>query len=52
MGLRYTETNLKPRQDSIGIYLGGETPFGPVFIGYGYSNSSGYSNAYLLIGTP
>ena len=52
MGLRYTETGLKPRQDSIGVYLGGETPFGPIFIGYGYSNSSGYSNAYLLIGAP
>jgi NTE family protein len=49
---RYTETTLKPWQNSIGIYLGGETPIGPVFVGYGYSSTSGYSNAYLLIGTP
>ncbi len=52
MGTRYTETELKPRQDSVGMYLGGETPIGPVFVGYGYSPSSGYSNAYLLIGVP
>jgi len=52
MGTRYTETTLKPKQNSVGIYLGGETPIGPVFIGYAYSPSSGYSNAYLLIGTP
>jgi NTE family protein len=51
MGLRYTETQLKATQNSIGLYLGGETPIGPVFIGYGYSPSSGYSNAYLSIGT-
>jgi NTE family protein len=52
MSKRYTETHLKPWQNSIGIYLGGETPIGPVFVGYGYSSTSGYSNAYLLIGTP
>jgi NTE family protein len=52
MGLRYTETTLAAWQNSIGLYLGGETPIGPVFIGYGYSPSSGYANAYLLIGTP
>ena len=52
MGLRYTETQLKAMQNSIGLYLGGETPIGPVFLGYGYSTTSGYSNAYLMIGTP
>jgi len=52
MGLRFTETKLAPWQNSVGVYLGGETPIGPVFIGYGYSPSSGYANAYLLIGTP
>lgn len=52
MNQRYTETHLRPQQDSIGLYLGGETPLGPVFVGYGYSTTSGYSNAYLLIGTP
>ena len=52
MGLRFTETKLAPWQNSVGVYIGGETPIGPVFIGYGYSPSSGYANAYLLIGTP
>ena len=52
MGIRYTETHLALWQNSIGVYVGGETPIGPVFIGYGYSPSSGYANAYLLIGTP
>jgi len=52
MGVRYTETKLAPWQNSISLYLGGETPIGPAFIGYGYSPSSGYSNAYLFIGTP
>jgi NTE family protein len=51
MGIRYTETTLSPWQNSIGVYLGGETPLGPVFIGYAYSTTSGYSNAYLTIGT-
>ncbi len=51
MDIRYTETHLKAAQNSIGLYLGGETPIGPAFIGYAYSPSSGYSNAYLLIGT-
>ena len=52
MGRRFTETRLEPWQNSIGLYLGGETPLGPVFVGYGYSTTSGYSNAYLIIGTP
>jgi NTE family protein len=52
MAVRYTETHLKSRQDSISIYLGGETPIGAIFIGYAYATTSGYSNAYLLIGTP
>jgi len=52
MGIRYTETKLAPWQNSIGVYVGGETPLGPVFIGYAYSTTSGYANAYLLIGTP
>ena len=52
MGVRYTETKLAPWQNSISLYVGGETPIGPAFIGYGYSPSSGYSNAYLFIGTP
>ncbi len=33
------------------IYVGGETSFGPVYLGFGRS-SSGSANAYLFIGTP
>ncbi len=33
------------------IYIRGETPFGPAYIGLGQS-SSGPVNAYLFIGTP
>lgn len=51
-GKLYTETQRTGWQNSIGLYLGGETPIGPVFIGYAYSPSSGYSNAYLLVGVP
>ena len=51
-GKLYTETQRTGWQNSVGIYLGGETPIGPVFIGYAYSPSSGYSNAYLLVGVP
>ena len=52
MGTLYTETNRTGWQNSVAVYLGGETPIGPVFIGYGYSPSSGYWNAYLNIGVP
>ena len=51
-GKLYTETERTGWQNSIGVYLGGETPIGPVYIGYAYSPSSGYSNAYLLVGVP
>ena len=47
----YTETNLSGWLNSASIYLGGETPFGPVYLGYGRS-SSGLSSVYLSIGTP
>ena len=33
------------------IYVRGETPFGPAYVGVGRS-SSGPVNAYLFIGTP
>ena len=33
------------------VYLGGETPFGPVYLGLGQA-SGGATNAYLFIGTP
>jgi len=36
---------------SVAVYLGGETPVGPVFLGIGRGNG-GSVNAYLLIGAP
>ena len=48
---RYTELELEGWQNSIAVYLGGETPIGPAFIGYGYSQE-GMSSIYLFIGTP
>ena len=48
---RYSELKLEGWQNSIAAYFGGETPLGPVFIGYGYSQQ-GMSSIYLFIGTP
>jgi NTE family protein len=36
---------------SVAVYLGGETPIGPAYIGLGRGRS-GATNAYLFIGTP
>jgi NTE family protein len=51
VGTPYTETQLSGWQNSASIYLGGETPLGPVYLGYGRSDS-GASSIYLFIGTP
>jgi NTE family protein len=48
----FTETNRTGWQDSYGFYVGGEMPFGVVFVGAAHSASSGYSNFYLVLGTP
>ena len=48
---RFTETNLDGWQNSVTAYVGGETPLGVVYFGYGYS-SNGPGNYYLFIGTP
>ena len=37
--------------NSIAVYLGGETPLGPVYVGVG-RGSGGSTNAYLFVGTP
>jgi len=50
-GRLYTETQRTGWLNSASIYLGGETPLGPVYLGYGRSDS-GSSNVYLFIGTP
>jgi NTE family protein len=36
---------------SLAIYLGGETPLGPAFVGIG-RGLGGATNAYLFVGTP
>ena len=48
---RYTETELNGWQSSVTAYVGGETPLGMVYIGYGYA-PNGEGNYYLFIGTP
>ncbi|WP_153109388.1 patatin-like phospholipase family protein [Propionivibrio limicola] len=48
---RYTETRQDGWINSTGIYFGGDTPLGPVYLGYAHS-PSGSSNLYLLLGTP
>ena len=52
MGASYTETNLRGWQNSIALYLAGETPIGAIVFGAAYSPSSGYSNFYFVLGTP
>ena len=48
---RYTETNLNGWQSSVTAYVGGETPIGMVYLGYGYA-PNGMGNFYLFIGQP
>ncbi len=50
-GRRFTETTRDGWIDSTAFYVGGETPLGPTYVGFGYS-SSGISNLFLFIGTP
>ncbi len=50
VGVRYTETARAGWQDSVLLYVGGPTPIGPLYLGYGHS-SRGSSNAYLFIGS-
>ena len=51
VGNFYTETNLAGTDilDSAAVYMGGETPLGPAYLGFGYS-TSGASNFFLSIG--
>ena len=48
---RYTETHLHGWQQAAAVYFGGETPVGPLFLGYGYARG-GRSSLYLFIGLP
>jgi NTE family protein len=47
----YAVSDRSSRLTSVTVYLGGETPFGPVYLGFGHS-AAGSSNAYLFLGTP
>jgi NTE family protein len=51
VGRPLTELKRTGWLDSAALYLGGETPFGPVYVGLGYA-TQGRTNAYLAIGTP
>jgi NTE family protein len=47
----FTETHVDGWQQAGALYLGGETPLGPVFLGYGYAKG-GRSSVYLFVGLP
>ncbi|MDH4053224.1 MAG: patatin, partial [Rubrivivax sp.] len=51
LGRPYTVGDYASHLDSLALYLGGETPFGPVYIGFGQS-SQGSRNAYFFLGAP
>lgn len=48
---RYTETGLDGWQQAGAVYLGGETPLGPLYLGYGHARG-GRSSLYLFLGLP
>jgi NTE family protein len=48
---RFTETRREGWQQAGAVYLGGDTPVGPLFLGYGYARG-GHSSLYLFIGLP
>ncbi len=50
-GVRYSETGRDGWLDSAAVYLGGQTPLGMAYLGFGRS-SNGVSNLFLFIGTP
>jgi len=51
VGGRFTETNLNGWQNNFAVYIGGETPLGPVYAAYGYA-PNGMSNVFVFFGTP
>jgi NTE family protein len=48
---RYTETHLDGWQPAGAVYVGGETPLGPLYLGYGRA-SGGRASLYLFLGLP
>ncbi len=51
VGQPYTQQRRNGWLNSVAVYVGGETPIGPVYLGLG-QGSGRSTNAYLLIGTP
>lgn len=51
VGVPYTRQVREGTLHSLAVYLGGETPVGPFFLGVG-RGSGGSVNAYLVIGAP
>jgi NTE family protein len=48
---RFTETGLEGWQQAAALYLGGDTPLGPLFLGYGYAKG-GRLSLYVFLGLP
>jgi NTE family protein len=48
---RFSETQLGGWQQAGALYLGGETPLGPVYVAYGYAKG-GHNTYYLFLGLP
>ncbi|WP_229411193.1 MULTISPECIES: hypothetical protein [unclassified Massilia] len=48
---RFTETGLEGWQQAGAVYLGGETPLGPLYLGAGYAKG-GHRSLYLFLGLP
>jgi NTE family protein len=48
---RYSETHLDGWQQATALYLGGETPLGPLYLGYGYAKG-GHRSLYVFLGLP
>ena len=48
---RFTETGVDGWQQAAALYLGGETPLGPLYLGYGVAKG-GHRSLYLFLGLP
>jgi NTE family protein len=48
---RFSERNLNGWQQGASVYFGGETPLGPLFLGYGYAKGGHYTY-YVFLGLP
>lgn len=48
---RFTETHVEGWQQAASLYLGGDTPLGPLYLGYGYAKG-GHHSIYLFLGLP